>query len=246
MSNSDKEDFKSFADYLNKAQDKAQAENEKKNQAYASPTSIAVKQNRTKDHHFLFKPERKKEPVKEKPQEKTPVKWGVQKRIENFISSLLRRVSRDKPEVQNVTSTNRKLYQNSHKVVWDTDAGVKVKEKERDISMMGNDFLKAAEQGNSAKIQAMLADGFSVNYQDPDTGDTALIRAAECQARGVLRVLFETEGLDYLKRDNQGRLASEVAFVYGEDPAAARLLGIKERKQGDAKGIKVTRRPLLG
>ena len=46
-----------------------------------------------------------------------------------------------------------------------------------------------------------------------------------------------------LLRDKGGRLASELAYLFGQDPAAARLLGSKERKQAEAQGIKLTRRP---
>jgi len=41
---------------------------------------------------------------------------------------------------------------------------------------------------------------------------------------------------DFLIRDQQGRFASELAYLYGEDPAMAHLLGIKERKDAIANG----------
>lgn len=105
------------------------------------------------------------------------------------------------------------------------------------------EFLEAAEQGNAEKVNALLKSGFPVNFQDPQTGETALHAAAACRARGVLRILVKDSDCDYLLRDKRGRLPSEMAYLYGHDPAAARLLGIKERKQGEAQGIKVTRRP---
>ena len=43
-------------------------------------------------------------------------------------------------------------------------------------------------------------------------------------------------------RDRRGRLASELAYLYGEDPAMARLLGSKERKDAIATGRDVRRR----
>lgn len=90
---------------------------------------------------------------------------------------------------------------------------------------------------------AFTLEGFGVNEQDKNTGETALHIAAACRAHKVLKVLLETEKCDFLLRDKKGRLASEMAYLHGNDPAVARLLGIKERKQGDAQGIKVTRRP---
>jgi len=58
-----------------------------------------------------------------------------------------------------------------------------------------------------------------------------------------LRGLLKTGDCDFLLRDNRGRLPSEMAYLYGEDVAVARLLGNKERKQAKEQGIKLTRRP---
>ena len=108
---------------------------------------------------------------------------------------------------------------------------------------LGKEFLQAAEHGNAKKLQAFIADGFPVNYQDPRSQETALHIVAACQARKALRVLLDTGEVDFLLRDRKGRLASEMAAVFGEDLAVARLLRIHEKKQGAAQGIKVTRRP---
>ena len=61
--------------------------------------------------------------------------------------------------------------------------------------------------------------------------------------RKVLRVLVECGLCNFLLRDKGGRLASELAYLFGHDPAASRLLGIKERKQAEAQGLKLARRP---
>ena len=63
------------------------------------------------------------------------------------------------------------------------------------------------------------------------------------KARRVLRVLLDCGLCNFLLRDKGGRLASELAYLFGHDPAAARLLGIKESKQAEAEGTKLTRRP---
>jgi hypothetical protein len=47
---------------------------------------------------------------------------------------------------------------------------------------------------------------------------------------------------DFLIRDRRGRLASELAYLYGEDPAMAHLLGIKERKDAKETGRHAVRR----
>ncbi|GAB3326684.1 hypothetical protein GCM10027428_35430 [Haliea atlantica] len=83
-----------------------------------------------------------------------------------------------------------------------------------------------------------------VNYQERGTKFTALHAAAATGARMTARLLLETGKCDHLLRDFKGRLPSELANLYGNDPALAHLLGIKERKQGDREGIRVTRRPI--
>lgn len=127
---------------------------------------------------------------------------------------------------------------------WEAIAAKQLKKTEEKIeNSLMKEFLVAAEHGNTPKIMACLDEGFSVNYQDPETEETALHIAAAGGARKVLRALISTGDCDFLLRDRRGRLASEMAYLHGNDPAVARLLGIKERRQGDAQGIKVTRRP---
>jgi len=110
------------------------------------------------------------------------------------------------------------------------------------ISLRGQ-FMEAAQHGNAGKLKAIIERGFPVNYTNPRNGLTALHLVAAYKARKALRVLLKTGQLDFLIRDWEGRLPSEIAFLYGKDPAVARLLGIKERKQAKAAGIKLTRRP---
>lgn len=109
--------------------------------------------------------------------------------------------------------------------------------------MLGKELLKVAQHGNVNKLKLFIDEKFPVNYQDPETSETVLHIAAGSRARKVLRLILSTGQCDFLLRDEQGRLASELAFLYGQDIAVAKLLGIKERKQGEAQGIKVTRRP---
>jgi ankyrin repeat protein len=104
-------------------------------------------------------------------------------------------------------------------------------------------FLNAARRGDEEKLRLFVEEGFPVSYQDRSMGDTALHILAAGAARKGLRVLLKSLTCDFLVRDKQGRLPSELAYLYGRDPAVARLLGIKERKQAAEEGIKLTRRP---
>ena len=114
---------------------------------------------------------------------------------------------------------------------------------DRAMNTLGREFLKAAERGNAPMVGAFIEEGFPANYQDRQSEETALHISAAVRARKVLRVLIESGLCNYLIRDKGGRLASELAYLFGHDPAAARLLGIKECKQAEAQGIKLTRRP---
>lgn len=107
----------------------------------------------------------------------------------------------------------------------------------RAIDRLGRDWIESARRGNVAAVRAFLEEGFPITYKDRLTGETAMHAAAGSQARSVVRLLLPLWP-DFLLRDGQGRLASEVAYLYGEDPALARLLAIKEQKQHEAKPVK--------
>lgn len=108
---------------------------------------------------------------------------------------------------------------------------------------LGKKFLFAAERGRVEQVQDFLDAGVPINYQDPVTGKTALHEAAGSCARPLILAMIKNEECDFLIRDKRGRLASELAFVIGDDPALARLLRIKEVKQAKSEGITLTRRP---
>lgn len=112
----------------------------------------------------------------------------------------------------------------------------------RAMNRLGREWLDSARRGDTDAVGAFLEEGFPITYQDRLTGETALHAAAGSQARSVVRVLLPLWP-DFLIRDRQGRLASELAYVYGEDPALAHLLRIKERKEAIASGRNVSRRP---
>ena len=111
------------------------------------------------------------------------------------------------------------------------------------MNLLGREFIDAAETGSAQIVRVYIEEGFPANWQDPLTGESALHGAAGTRARAVLRVLVESGRCNFLLRDRDGRLASEMAFLHGDDPASARWLRIHERRQAAARGIKLTRRP---
>jgi len=114
---------------------------------------------------------------------------------------------------------------------------------DKTMNNLGRAFLQAAGRGNAPIVGAFIEEGFPVNFQDPLTGETALHACAATRGLGVLRILVGCGLCNFLLRDKGGRLASELAYLFGKDPAAARLLGIKESKQAVDRGITLTRRP---
>lgn len=107
---------------------------------------------------------------------------------------------------------------------------------------LGREFLHIARRGNLRMLSGFIEEGFPVNWQDARYGQAALHVAAAAKARKALLVLTESNRCDFLLRDKEGRLASELAFLFGDDPAAARLLRIHERRQAAERGITLARR----
>jgi hypothetical protein len=63
------------------------------------------------------------------------------------------------------------------------------------------------------------------------------IDAAAYGARPALRVLLNSGGCDFLVRDWEGRLPSEIAREYGRDREMARRLLVEEMRQARRQGI---------
>src|SRR4051794_15267175 len=106
--------------------------------------------------------------------------------------------------------------------------------------MLGLEFLKAAQSGSARRLQDLFGKSAPVNFTDPTTGATALHYVAAYAARPAFRVLLKTGQCDFLIRDRKGRLASELAGVYGHDLPMERLLLKKEIQQARAQGIDPT------
>ena len=106
-----------------------------------------------------------------------------------------------------------------------------------------DEFLRAAEHGDDETITRLIAQDVPVNMKERLTGAAALHYIAAHDARPALRAIMKSDKLDYLIRDRQGRLPSELAFVDGDDPAMAKLLRMKEERQATERGIEWTHRP---
>lgn len=103
-------------------------------------------------------------------------------------------------------------------------------------------LLQAARNADAEGLKREIEGGASANARDRQTGANALHYVASQGARPALRVLLASGKCDHLARDRQGRLASELAGVYGRDPAMARLLMRKELQQARGLGVELKRR----
>jgi hypothetical protein len=101
----------------------------------------------------------------------------------------------------------------------------------------GERFLAAAEDASPERLEALAAKGAPVNYHDPRNGATALHYVAAQGARPALRALLKSGELDFLARDDRGRLASTLAGTYGRDLAMERFLLTKAIRQARESGI---------
>jgi hypothetical protein len=100
-----------------------------------------------------------------------------------------------------------------------------------------SDFLQAARECDDRKLQLLLDQDTRTDYRDPWDNATALHYIAAYRARPALRVLLKCGKCDFLIRDGQGRLPSQLAREFGRDDAMARLLIIKEMRQAKAQGV---------
>jgi len=98
-------------------------------------------------------------------------------------------------------------------------------------------FWRLPRKGDAAKLQLLLNNGAPANFVDPVNHATALHYAAAYAARPALGVLLSNEKCDFLIRDWEGRLPSEIAREYGRDREMAHRLLIKEMRQARAQGI---------
>jgi ankyrin repeat protein len=102
---------------------------------------------------------------------------------------------------------------------------------------IGEEFIAAAEDADPERLEALAAQGAPINYRDPWNGATALHYVAAQGARPAFRVLLKTGKCDFLVRDDEGRLVSEMAGAYGRDLVMERLLLMKEISQARQTGV---------
>lgn len=100
-------------------------------------------------------------------------------------------------------------------------------------------FIMFSTVANLIYMKQALENGADVNTRHPDTGATALHYAAVMRARDMLNWLAKCDGIDYLIRDNKGRMPSALANEIADDPAIGRFLVKKQNEQARERGIDI-------
>ncbi len=110
-------------------------------------------------------------------------------------------------------------------------------ESER-MSDLGIQLIKAVKKpyDSGDEVRQLLAQGAPVNYQEKNTEATALHLAAGYNDLGAVEAIMAQPEINYLIRDNQGRLVSELASKAGNTELAEILIG-KIKEQADSKGV---------
>lgn len=98
-------------------------------------------------------------------------------------------------------------------------------------------YWRAVDFGDGNTLAKMWNEGFDVNKRHPVTHQTALQDLAAGDARPAIRVLLKRGDVDFLVKDHEGGLPSQLAFVFGDDPPLARVLARRERLQAQEQDV---------
>lgn len=98
-------------------------------------------------------------------------------------------------------------------------------------------FITFASWGDLDNMKGWHGAGANVNIRESKTGATALHFAAVLKSREMINWLAKCDGIDFLIKDNDGRLPSALAFEVADDTVIGRYLAKKQAEQARARGI---------
>lgn len=99
------------------------------------------------------------------------------------------------------------------------------------------EFLYAVCEGNVSKVERLIESVTDINIRVGGTEGTALHVIAQYQLKDVFKVLRRRQDLNYLVKDNEGRLPSHVAMAAYNNVGLGLYLLRKERQQARREGI---------
>lgn len=114
------------------------------------------------------------------------------------------------------------------------------KHRDRFLGELTKKFMKTAERGNARILAEYFNLGFPVNFEDPETNETALHLVAASGAKQAMHVILQYDDCDYLHKDKAGLLPSQKAFRLANDPVITRLLVQKEKRQAEKQDMQLS------
>lgn len=105
---------------------------------------------------------------------------------------------------------------------------------ERRLFHLQMEFLKMAEQGAVGPVQEAITQYIDVNFQDPETGMTALHFAA-CGDEELVQLLDETGDCNWLIQDCYGRVPYDMAMEFAPSREfVKKILGYSSRQASES------------
>ncbi len=102
---------------------------------------------------------------------------------------------------------------------------------------LGKKFIQSLMDYDPHAIADCINADVDINYQDPETGMTALHLAVARQMVDVLKILFNREDLVYLVQDKNGKFPSQLAYeIVGNATLGERLMK-RERQEAEAQEL---------
>lgn len=126
------------------------------------------------------------------------------------------------------------------------DPSEKGKSRMSDATTPDAQFLSLIKERRYQEAIALMPAVTDINALDPESGAAALHMAAGRCATILLKALWARDDLDELRRDAQGRYASEVAWHVGDDEELSARLMEREHAYAKAHGLTAWPKPSVG
>jgi len=107
--------------------------------------------------------------------------------------------------------------------------------REKKLMCLGMEFVRAVELNRLVQAQQFLDEGFPVNFQHPKDLATGFHRAMWTSATDTIDLLLSTDKIDFLIKDQFGRLAMDIAYRNLRDRGHTRYPIIERKTMEQAK-----------
>lgn len=107
----------------------------------------------------------------------------------------------------------------------------------RRVFDLGMALLHATKTARITQMMELLDAGVPVNFQHPETKQTALHIASGCASKNIVDLLVDTQQCDFLVRDMYDRIPWDMAHYFSSDREIEKLLLKKTKEQAKRDGI---------